>query len=90
MQANVVCRQLGYSGATDVYTGSYFGVTPDDFSYDDVYCSGSETSLDDCPHNNEENCNGYEAAGVVCDGGSSTTTTTTTTEASSPAGFYTD
>jgi len=91
LQADVVCRQLGYSGASDIYFGSHFGQTPDIFSYDDLYCTGSEFSLDECPHSNEDNCNGFEAAGVVCGGGSSTTTTigtTTTTQDSSPAGSY--
>jgi hypothetical protein len=90
MKANVVCRQLGFiNGALEALTGSYFGQTSDEFSYDDLYCTGNEDFLDDCPHENDENCNGLEAAGVICDTGSSTTTTarTTTTSSSSPAGL---
>merc|ERR1711972_271000 len=41
--AKVVCRMLGYSGG--VFTReSHFGRVSDDFSMDDVRCSGTETN----------------------------------------------
>ena len=47
---NVVCRQLGYVAASDVYTNSTFGTasanTP--FSLGSVYCGGQEAELADC------------------------------------------
>ena len=38
----------------------------DDFSMDNVKCSGNELRLEDCGHDTEEDCDGNEAAGVVC------------------------
>ena len=37
---------------------------------DDVACSGTEVSLNSCPHNGEgnHNCGHYEDAGVICGG----------------------
>ncbi len=81
----MVCKQLGFKGAADYTIESEFGYVSDKFSYDNVDCYGNEDALDDCTHQNEdeENCNGDEAAGVICIASS----TTTTTESSSPAGF---
>lgn len=48
--ANVVCRQLGFSASSDVYTYSQFGgasaTIP--FALGSVYCSGQEAELGDC------------------------------------------
>ena len=52
---------------------------PTDFSYDDVACSGIESTLNDCNHDNIENCDGSEGAGVRCKAPGVTTTTRTTT-----------
>ena len=35
---------------------------------DDVQCSGSETSLLQCPHSSIDNCGHYEDAGLRCSG----------------------
>jgi hypothetical protein len=65
----VVCRQLGFPrGAVLFYCCSQFGPVPDVFSYDDVNCSGQETTLDACPHANVDNCGVGEGAGVICNG----------------------
>lgn len=48
--ANVVCRQLGFSVSSDVYTNSQFGgadITKP-FLLGSVYCSGREAQLGDC------------------------------------------
>jgi hypothetical protein len=63
----VVCRQLGFPlGAESVQTDSYYGEVLEDFSYDEVQCSGSETELNECPHDNQNDCKSFEGAGVVC------------------------
>jgi len=64
--ANVVCRQLGYTGARQHTMRSRFGTIPDDFKMDDVKCTGEETNLLDCDYNPNDNCSGREAAGVIC------------------------
>lgn len=65
--ADVVCKQLGYSGAADVFDHSNFGdVNSDDFSFDEISCTGSEAHIQDCTYDLEEDCHGGEAAGVRC------------------------
>ena len=66
--ANVVCRQLGYSGATSAPTQAFFGQGSGSIHYDDVACTGSETRLADCSHPGigVHNCGHSEDAGVVC------------------------
>ncbi len=72
-QANVVCRQLGFpNGAASAPCCSAYGQAPTNFSYDDVGCIGTETTLDACPHLNIHNCGSTEGAGVVCNTGTST------------------
>ena len=67
LQANVVCRQLGFDGASKVHNNSHFGLVSDNFSYDDIRCTGDEATLDDCNHNqNAEDCAYSEGAGVEC------------------------
>ena len=69
-QANVVCKQLGFSeGATSVKCCSFYGAVPVTFSYDEVGCVGTETTLDACPHLNTHDCGANEGAGVVCNSG---------------------
>ena len=66
--ANVVCRQLGYTGATSALSFAYFGEGSGPIHYDDVACNGNETRLADCSHRGigSHNCVHYEDAGVVC------------------------
>ena len=72
--ADVVCRMLGwYFGAEIVYRQS----TPfghgghGSFVFDDLKCVGNETSVFDCPANEEgdENCGSSDWAGVKCNPG---------------------
>jgi len=65
--ANVVCRQLGYSGARERTTRSRFGNVEDNFRMDDVKCTGEETNILDCDHNPTDNCGVREGAGVICE-----------------------
>ena len=67
--ANVVCRQLGYIGATSAHGLAFFGQGTGPIYYDDVACTGTEARLADCSHPGIgiENCIHFEDAGVVCD-----------------------
>ena len=64
--AAVVCRQLGFPGVKRVTRDSEFGTVSSSFAMDDVRCAGNETSLGDCRHKAGDDCDGHEAAGVVC------------------------
>lgn len=64
--ANVVCRQMGYTGTGHtVFTAGGGSDTP---VMDDVVCSGSEPNLSQCGFSGWglENCTGPEALGVDC------------------------
>jgi len=63
--AQVVCRMLGFSGGIPK-SGSHFGTVSTDFVMDDVFCTGSEASLLDCPHSTSHNCEAGQGAGVIC------------------------
>ena len=66
--ANVVCRQLGYSSATFARGEAYFGQGSGPIYYDEVACTGTESRLADCDHNGIgiNDCGHSEDAGVVC------------------------
>ena len=66
--ANVVCRQLGYSGAIAARSLAYFGSGSGPIYYDNVACTGNETRLADCSHRGigVHDCVHVEDAGVVC------------------------
>ncbi|XP_035687115.1 fibropellin-1-like [Branchiostoma floridae] len=66
--AEVVCRQLGYSGAWEAPKHAYFGMGSGRIYLDEVMCNGDEQYLSDCPHNGWEthDCGHHEDAGVVC------------------------
>ena len=76
--ARVVCHYLGFSGALGAPRGAAFP-SADLFApiwLDQVYCTGFEEGLDECPHGEygDHLCTGghNEDAGVICRGMRST------------------
>ena len=77
--ADVVCRMLGYPSAGKIFKkitsgrgGHNFGKNPsgDIFVLDDLKCTGSESSIFDCPNDGGEwidDCYAEEVAGVRCE-----------------------
>ncbi|XP_072166905.1 scavenger receptor cysteine-rich domain superfamily protein-like [Diadema setosum] len=70
LDASVVCKQLGFSAATDAFRLAFFGGgSPTQPIYlDNVHCDGTEAKLADCEHNGWyiDNCLHFEDAGVRC------------------------
>jgi hypothetical protein len=68
VDANVVCRQLGYSNSDAGYfTQAYFGQGIVPILLDDVSCTGSESQLLSCSYDsNTGDCSHSEDAGVRC------------------------
>ncbi|CAH3165697.1 unnamed protein product [Pocillopora meandrina] len=71
--AHVACRQLGFSGAdlaihgaAYVFAPKFSGNSMDIQWLDNVECRGSESSLDECPHEVSFVRVGVLEAGVVC------------------------
>ena len=65
--ANIVCAQLGFTGTGHQFISRFGGGTGAPVM-DDVQCTGSETSLAQCPFRgwNQENCSAAEAVGIRC------------------------
>ena len=68
VDAKVVCRQLGYAEANAALQGSNVPDGTGKIWLDDVGCTGSEFSLQDCSHRGwgSNNCVHSEDAGVEC------------------------
>ena len=72
--AQVACRLLGFSGTVRAVTNAYYGRGSGRVWLDHVECTGSETNLTSCRHNNFESvdsdCRDHSNdAGVVCTDG---------------------
>ena len=66
--AQVVCRQLGYSSAVSAPRSARFGRGSGKIWLDDVQCQGNETSIVNCRHRpwGVHNCGHHEDASVIC------------------------
>nr|XP_022319040.1 uncharacterized protein LOC111121867 isoform X2 [Crassostrea virginica] len=67
--AQVVCRMLGFEGGAEKATRlGLFGFGNSNFLLDEVNCTGSENTLEECSKSawKEHDCRKYEVAGVVC------------------------
>ncbi|MYI72983.1 MAG: scavenger receptor cysteine-rich domain-containing protein, partial [Candidatus Dadabacteria bacterium] len=67
--ADVTCRQLGYTGSAEALTGIvWFGYPPLLFMLDEVNCGGTENTLLECEHAGRgvHDCTSWEYAGVKC------------------------
>ena len=70
-EAQVACRQLGYSNAGAVALGDgFFGRGLNAIHLDELQCNGTEAMLSDCLHSGVgvHDCNHFEDAGVLCIG----------------------
>uniref|UniRef100_A0A4W6BNI6 Soluble scavenger receptor cysteine-rich domain-containing protein SSC5D n=1 Tax=Lates calcarifer TaxID=8187 RepID=A0A4W6BNI6_LATCA len=68
--AKVVCRELDCGTALNATQSAHFGPGTGQIWLDNVNCSGSEGSLNECQHGGfgTHNCQHNEDAGVVCSG----------------------
>ena len=66
--ARVICRALGYPGASRALHNAYFGQGSRTIWLDNVNCLGNEISIERCSHNgwNVHNCGHSEDASVIC------------------------
>ena len=71
--ANVACRELGYASGAHSH-----GTAPVDSFYDNVACTGTESSLVNCPRSASENCGTSEGVTLTCTGARPTPTPTPT------------
>ena len=66
--ASVVCRELGFPFAASAPGSAHFGAGSGKIWLDDVFCSGSESSIANCPHRGWGigDCDHSEDASVIC------------------------
>ncbi|XP_066266533.1 scavenger receptor cysteine-rich type 1 protein M130-like [Branchiostoma lanceolatum] len=68
-EADVACRQLGFPGASPSQPVISWGAGTGPIWMDDVKCTGTETSLDDCDQRGfgSHNCDHTEDVGLICE-----------------------
>ena len=68
--AQVLCRSMGYGDAQSATSGSSYGQGSGNIAFDNVQCSGNESSFFDCTNNGFQvhNCDHSKDAGVSCSG----------------------
>ncbi|XP_023675980.1 neurotrypsin isoform X1 [Paramormyrops kingsleyae] len=74
LQAQVVCRQLGFRGRAEVAPDGTFGEGAGLILLDGVRCTGTELSLLDCEHGvwGRHDCKHTQDVGVHCEDGAET------------------
>ena len=67
-EGDVVCRQLGFTGAREVFEDAHFGEGTGPILLDEIDCKGDESFIWECSHDpwNEHDCDHFEDAGVEC------------------------
>jgi len=48
-----VCKELGFSGVSEIFSNSHFGLVPTPFVYDHVDCKGHEANINECQHDDD-------------------------------------
>ena len=68
--ASVVCRQMGFQGAIATRNYAYYGEGRGRIHLNSIDCTGHETVLGDCKHDegNGGGCTHAHDAGVICIG----------------------
>ena len=68
--AQVACRNVGFSRATAAYQSAKFGKGTGEIWLDEVGCTGSERYLEECASNGwgSHDCSHSEDASVACSG----------------------
>ena len=69
--ANVVCNELYLGGATNARRGAFYGQSSGQIWLDNLNCTGTETSIKQCPHNGWgiHSCSHSRTASVKCNTG---------------------
>lgn len=69
VEAAVACRELGFSGQRQTLTIAVYAAGDENYGWDDVACSGNESSLAECAHTTwgQDNCEDTEHVQLVCD-----------------------
>ncbi|XP_048013053.1 deleted in malignant brain tumors 1 protein [Megalobrama amblycephala] len=64
----VLCRELGCGPLTGTYAGAYFGIGSGNILMDNLLCTGSESSLEECQFSGlaDSLCTHSQDAGVIC------------------------
>lgn len=72
VDAGVVCRQLGYGSAIHVIPSRWYpdhNVVVPEYFYSNLECTGSESTLMECPHSGTpSDCLSNHLAGAQCSG----------------------
>ena len=70
--AQVVCRELGFTGVTGARYNAYYGQGSGQIWLRNLRCVGTESTVGDCSHDGwgyTSSCRHYDDAGVKCNGG---------------------